>query len=237
MCLNPCINLFFLLIIGQSCFTQDSLNTVIQQGMSKHKVPGAVIGIVKDDSLVNVVPFGFADVQNQSKVQSGTSFELGSLTKQFTAAAIVLLQQEGKLSIEDYIYKYFPECPEHWKEIKIKHLIWHTSGLPGMFPHDAFTEHSFTGYNKMSPNDLDLMMQLNTVSKENAIKSIITDSLDTKPGTHYNYSDVGYLVLGIIIDNVSGGYREYLQSHIFQPCGMSSTYLLDQERVVPNQAR
>lgn len=216
---------------------QNTLDKIINNYLKSNQIPGAVIGVYYKDSLVHLNAYGLSDVQNNSEVNNSTSFELGSLTKQFTACAILKLYQEQKLNIEDYLYTHFPECPEHWKEIKIKHLLWHTSGLPGMFPHDDYIQNSFTGYAKMNSSALDLMMKNNTVSKELAIQSIISDSLDFKPGTKFNYSDVGYLILGIVIDNITGSYRDYMKNAIFAKSNLKNTYLLNQEKVVQNQAR
>jgi CubicO group peptidase (beta-lactamase class C family) len=223
--------------LSTSVSAQESIESLVKNYLKSHQIPGAVIGIIKNDSLVYLNSYGLADAQNNAEVNDSTTFELGSLTKQFTATAVLKLHQDNKLDIEDHLYEHFPECPYHWKEIKIKHLIWHTSGLPGMFPHDAFTQPSFTGYSKMDASRLDKMMQTNTVSKELAIQSIITDSLDFKPGTKYNYSDVGYLLLGIVIDNITGSYHDFMVNSIFAEAKMKNTYLLNQEKVVLNQAR
>ena len=228
-----------LLIVSltNSVKAQESIDSLVANYLNMHQIPGAVIGISNKDSVVKLVSYGLADVQNNSAVNDSTSFELGSLTKQFTACAILKLQEDQKLNVEDYLFEHFPECPEHWKEVKLKHLIWHTSGLPGMFPHDDFTQPSFTGYLKMDAATLDKMMQTNTVTKELAIQSILSDSLDFKPGTKYNYSDVGYLVLGIVIDNITGSYHEYMINSIFSVAGLNNTYLLNQNKVVRNQGR
>lgn len=234
--------LISILVLFTSSFStlvqaQDAIDSLVSDYLKLHQVPGAVIGIIHNDSVVKLTSYGLADVQNNSGVNNTTSFELGSLTKQFTACAILKLQQDNKLNIDDYLYEHFPECPDHWREIKIKHLIWHTSGLPGMFTHDRFTQKSFTGYAKMDASTLDLMMQTNLVTKERSIQSIISDSLDFVPGTLYNYSDVGYLVLGLVIDNLTGSYHDYMVNDIFSSVDLKNTYLLDQTKVVLNQAR
>ena len=215
---------------------QESIDSLVDSYMSTNKIPGLSLAIVENDSVRTLKAYGLSSIQNDVKVDINTTFELASLTKQFTAAAILKLQQDGKLNVNDYLHQYFPECPEHWKTITIKHLLWHTSGLPGMFPHDNFTQKSFTGYSKMTAEQLDIMMQTNTVSKDLAIKSIITDSLDFKSGSAYNYSDVGYLLLGIVIDNITGSYKDYL-TNIFDQNGLLNTYLVNQQKVLTNQAR
>lgn len=212
------------------------LDSLVHSSMTKYQIPGMVIGLIENDSLTQVA-YGFSNVQNSSLTLISTTFELGSLSKQFTASAILLLQQRGKLSVDDYINTYIPNCPKSWDNIKIKHLIWHTSGLPGLFVRDNFKSKSFTGYSKMSSSQLDRMMQSNFVSKELAFESIKSDKLDFQPGEKYNYSDVGYLLLGLIIDNITGSYRDFMMNEIFISCGMMNTYILEQERVIPNQSR
>lgn len=175
---------------------QKSIDSLVDNYMSTNKIPGLALAIVKNDSVRTLKTYGLSSIQNDVKVDVNTTVELASLTKQFTAAAILKLQQDVKLNVDDYLHQHFPEYPEHWKAITIKQLLWHTSGLPGMFPHDNFTQNSFTGYSQMTAEQLDIMMQTNTVSKDLATKSIITDSLDFRPGSEYNYSDVGYLLLG-----------------------------------------
>lgn len=235
--------LFFTLIllfgieVKSQVIDSSSIDSVVHAHMAEYKIPGLVVGISDSNNLVKLKAYGVADLQNSSPVKDISTFELGSLSKQFTAAAILKLQQNGKLSVEDYLFKYFPESPANWKEIKIKHLLWHTSGLPGMWPHDSFTQNAFTGYSRMSAEELDKMMQTNMVSKEVSIKSIISDSLDFQPGTKYNYSDVGYLVLGLIIDNITGSYQDYMMEEVFKKNEMENTYLINQERVFPNQVR
>ena len=215
---------------------QESIDNIVDSYMSTNKIPGLSLAILHNDSVRTLKAYGFSSLQHDTKVDINTTFELASLTKQFTATAILKLQQDSQLNVNDYLHQYFPECPEHWKEITIKQLLWHTSGLPGMFPHDNFTQKSFTGYSNMTAGELDMMMQTNTVSKDLAIKSIITDSIDSKPGSAYNYSDVGYLLLGIVIDNITGSYKTYL-SDIFDQYSMTNTYFVDQEKVIKNQAR
>ena len=230
---------FWMLILLLSVLgvkAQESIDSVVDDYMIANKIPGLSLAIVQEDSLEVLKGYGLSSIQQGAKVDIHTTFELASLTKQFTASAILKLDQDGKLQLNDYLHQYFPECPDAWRAIRIKHLLWHISGLPGMFPHDQFNQMSFTGYAQMSAKDLDGMMQSNTVTKEVSIKSIITDQLDTAPGTAYNYSDVGYLLLGIVIDNISGDYRAYL-SDIFEKYGMTSTYFVDQEKVIKNQAR
>lgn len=222
---------------AQSSIDTSIVDSVVEAGMKKYQIPGATIGIFHKDELIKVSAYGLADIQNKAPIMEQTSFELASISKQFTATAILLLQQRGQLNMDDPISKHFPETPQNWSAIKIKHLLWHTSGLPGMFPRDKFMSPGFSGYKQMSSKELDLMMQTNTISKENSIQSIVTDTLDFEPGKYYNYSDVGYLVLGLIIDNITGSYNDFLIEELFKPLGMNNTYFLQQETVINYQAR
>ncbi|MCH2042896.1 MAG: beta-lactamase family protein [Saprospiraceae bacterium] len=215
----------------------DRLDSLVETSMKNYQIPGMVLGIIDGQELVKLSPYGFVDLQFAVPTNDSTVFELASLSKQFTAAAIILLQQRGELSLDDNLSKYLPNCPKNWESIKIKHLLWHTSGLPGMFPRDSFTNQAFTGYAKMSSVELDAMMQVNNVSKEMALKSILTDELDFEPGEKHHYSDVGYLLLGLVVDTVAGNYRSFLEKELFQPSGMTHTYILDQEKIFQNQSR
>ena len=106
------------------------IDNYILREMQKRQIPGLVYGICDKNGLVKVKAFGLADIQNQSLVREKTVFELASLTKQFTAAAIMLLVQENKIKLSDSIKLYLKECPAKWNAITIKHLLTHTSGLP-----------------------------------------------------------------------------------------------------------
>jgi len=151
-----------------------------------------------------------------------TKFRIGSITKQFTATAILQLQEAGKLSIDDPISKYYAEAPAAWSKITLRHLLTHTSGiptytaLPGFFDREARLRHT--------PEEL--------------IKLTRDKPLDFEPGSKYAYDNSGYILLGYVVEKVSGQrYADYVQQHIFGPLGMTSSGYDDSNRVIPGRAQ
>ena len=205
----------------------EAIDRYIEQVMHNKKIPGLVFGVFGKDSILLTRAYGLADVQNQGPVRAETVFELASITKQFTASAILILQQEGKLHIDDPLNKYFPECPESWNEITVKHLLTHTSGLTG--------SDDYPGINDMSGERV--RKEYANWSKQFLIDALIKQEPQHLPGEVFHYSDPGYALLGIVIENITCSYREFIETRIFKPLEMNSTYLVDQRTVHPFEAR
>ncbi len=216
---------------------QPAIDSLIRKEMEALRIPGLVVGIGDRDNLVMLEAYGLADVQNGAPVQTNTRFELASITKQFTASAILILEQQGKLSIDDKITKYIDYAPPEWSEITIRHLMTHTSGLPGLYSDGNFNKSAYSGLAYLPKEEMIKYVGNIHITKERLILATKTDKLDFTPGDKFNYSDVGYVTLGIIIDNITGSYHDFLQKEIFDPVGMTSTYLVDQEKIHPLEAR
>ncbi|MGH9469167.1 MAG: serine hydrolase [Terriglobia bacterium] len=151
--------------------------------------------------------YGMADIKLGIPNTPETAFRIGSVTKEFTAAAILELQDRGKLSVEDPVCKYVPDCPKDWAPIKIFNLLTHTSGIP-----------NFTSV----PNYLKLEAQ--PITPAGLLALFKNKPLDFKPGAKFSYSNSGYEVLGYIIERVSGkSYAEFLEKNVFAPLGMKSS--------------
>ena len=145
--------------------------------------------------------YGMADRENNVPYDADTTFEVGSITKQFTAAAILKLEMQGKLHVEDPISRFFPTAPDDKKAITLHQLLTHTSGL----------ESDFAG-------DYD------PVSRDEYVKRIFASKLRSKPGEEFYYSNAGYSLLGAIIETVTGAtYEKYLRENLFLPAGMKDT--------------
>lgn len=200
---------------------ESEIKKYIESEMNERQIPGLVLGICEGDNLIKVASFGLADVQNKGLVRDSTIFELASLTKQFTAGAIMLLEQDGKLNLEDPICLHIEDCPSAWETVTIKHLLNHTSGLPVMGS-------GHTAALSFSPQEYVQLILSHNFTKDIYFKLIKTDPLDFTPGEKFSYSDIGYFLLGYIIDNITGNYREFIQDRIFDPLGMTSSYFLDQ---------
>lgn len=158
--------------------------------------------VARNGEIIFHKAYGLADRDKQRPITNQTRFYLASLTKQFTAAAIMLLEQEGKLKVQDSVCQYLPHCPDDWKPITIHHLLTHTAGLP-YAPGLPYSK-------PVSPAELRAAIERVPLLRES--------------GKLFEYSDVGYILAGLTIEQVSGQpYGEFLQEHIFGPIGMSNT--------------
>jgi len=182
------------------------LNSLIEKEMRNRRIVGVAISVVRDGSVVTARAFGDAKLRDES-AQPATIFFLDSMTKQFTAAGIMLLVQDGRIGVDDPVKKYLPGAPGSWDPIRIRHLLTHTAGLP----HDAPWYPTIPEQN-CKP---DLMLQ-----------SLYRLSPQSPPGSRYAYSNAGFATLASIIAKVTGGcYFAHLRSRIFEPLGMQRTLL------------
>jgi CubicO group peptidase (beta-lactamase class C family) len=212
------------LFTGASALTQEAapitskfdeyLSAAAKQGFT-----GSAL-VAKDGKVVFSKGYGMANAEWDIPNTPQTKFRLGSITKQFTAAAILLLQERGKLSVQDPISKFFDNCPESWKEITIHHLLTHTGGIPN------FT--SFPDYRKT---------MMISVTMESLVSRFKDKPLDFKPGERMSYSNSGYIALGHIIEKAAGEpYESFLQKNIFDPLKMSNSGYDRHDTVLKNRA-
>lgn len=168
--------------------------------------PGGAFLIMKDDSIVYKSAYGVADMESREKITTKTLFNLGSISKTFVANAILKLESEGKLSVEDDMNKYFPDFKnkEIGAKVKIKHLLTHTSGLPD---------------NRQTKKDS--IFYLTAKDAENWYPVTQTDTLVFEPGTRYEYSNPAFNGLALIVEQVSEQkWQDYIDENIFTPSGM-----------------
>jgi CubicO group peptidase (beta-lactamase class C family) len=164
--------------------------------------------------------YGLANREHEVPNVPNTKFRLGSITKQFTAMCILKLQESGKLSVDDPISRFVPDCSSNWSGIKIRHLLTHTSGIP-----------SFTSF----PDYLSTIML--SSSPEDTIQRFRDKPLEFKPGERFAYSNSGYILLGYIVEKASGkSYEEFVQEVIFKPLGMEDSGYDHFERILPHRA-
>ena len=167
---------------------------------------GAIL-IARDGKVLMRKAYGLANIENEVPNTPQTRFRIGSLTKQFTAMAILILQERQKLNVQDSICKYFSQCPEAWQPITIHHLLTHTSGLPNY----TYTVNLTEEERAYSPLTRD-------------IERLRKGSLEFVPGTKFSYCNSGYVLLGHIIEKVSGkSYGDFLRDSIFDPVKMVNT--------------
>ena len=181
---------------------------------------GTVLVVEGDKILLNK-GYGSASLEWQIPNTPDTKFRLGSLTKQFTATLILLLQQDGKLNIADPVSKYLADTPKTWEKITLADLLGHTSGIPN------FTSIKEFGTWSASPH-----------TSEEEIAFFRDKPLDFEPGSKFDYSNSNYEVLGAVIEKVSGKkYSEMLSERIFSPLGMKDTGLDNDQLVLPKRAQ
>ncbi|QHT70955.1 beta-lactamase family protein [Rhodocytophaga rosea] len=182
--------------------------------------PGGVLLVAKKGVPVYRKAFGLANVELKVPNQPEYKFRIGSITKQFTAVAVLQLVQQGELSLTDDIRKYLPTFNTHGETITIEQLLTHTSGIQ-----------SYT-----SKQDFESKMRLD-FSQEEMLKYFMDDSLNFEPNTNFLYNNSGYYLLGMLIEKASGlSYEQYLQKNIWQPLGMTNTLLGTYDQVIPDMA-
>ncbi len=189
--------------------------------MVKAKQFSGTVLVARNGKPVFRQGFGMADQEWNAANTPDTKFRLGSNTKQFTATAILQLAEQGKLSVDDPVSKYYPDAPAAWSKITIKHLLTHTSGIP-----------TYTAI----PKGFDTEFKLHHTPEE-LIKLTRDKPLDFEPGSKSAYDNSGYILLGYIIEKVSGQpYADYVQAHIFGPLGMKNSGYDSSERIIPLRA-
>jgi CubicO group peptidase (beta-lactamase class C family) len=204
----------------------DKIDDYFTAQIKRLHVPGASIAIVRDGNITKAQGYGFANLELRSPATKETVYEIGSISKQFTATAIMMLVEEGKVRLDDTITKYFPEAPQAWRGITIEHLLTHTSGIQNhvAVPHwlDVFrTDLAF----ETAP------------SRDELLKMFFKLPLEFQPGETWAYDNTGYYLLGIIIEKASGkSYWQFLDERIFKPLGMNATRSTDPQPIVRNRA-
>ncbi|MBY0496943.1 MAG: serine hydrolase [Cyanobacteria bacterium] len=210
-----------LVVTASAAAAQDlaRMEQVIQSHVSAGTFMGTVL-VARDGKMILNKSYGMANLELEVPNTPTTKFRLGSITKQFTAAAILLLEQQGKLKIDDPVKTYLPDAPTAWDRIRVFNLLTHTSGI--------FNFTALADYNtiKLTPR-----------TPETAIAAIRDKVLDFGPGENYSYSNSGYIVLGAIIEKVSGqSYEKFVADNFFKPLGMNDSGYDSNTEVIKRRA-
>ncbi len=194
----------------------------------RNDIPGAAVLVVKDGQILLKKGYGLSNLENKKPITPDTAFLIGSITKQFTAMAIMMLVERAKLSYDDSICNYFPKFPPYAEAITIRHLLVHTSGLPDC---EAIL---------IARGLIDLNWPRSLKSKPSEFEPTVKDVLKVisqteeprfTPGTEWEYSNSGYVVLAQIVEIVSGQkFASFLEENIFEPLKMNRTVLCDKSR-------
>jgi len=194
----------------------DEVTRTVRAEMAKQQIPGLALLVSRKGVPIREQGFGLASLELNVPVTPKTIFQSGSVGKQFTATAVMLLVEERKIGLNDPLSKYFPDGPGWWKDVTIRELLSHTAG--------------FTDY----PKDFDLRKDY---SEEELLKVVEAIPAAYPPGTSWAYSNLGYVTLGILIHKVSGQYfGDFLQERVFKPLNMSRTRIVSEADIIPNRA-
>ena len=198
------------------------ISAAIEEIMSKtYKAgePGAAVIAIKEGKVVFRKGYGLANMELGVPIKPEMVFRLGSITKQFTATAILMLAEQGKLSVSDDITKYLPDFPVQGHKVTIEHLLTHTSGIKNL---------------TSLPEWLPLWRKDMTLTE---VIALFKDKpFDFTPGERWSYSNSGYILLGAIIEKVSGEkYEDFIRKHIFEPLGMTHSFYDHTERLIPGR--
>jgi CubicO group peptidase (beta-lactamase class C family) len=179
----------------------------------KPNVPGCALGIVENGKLIYSKGYGVADLEHVIEITPSSVFYIGSVSKQFVTFSILLLEEQGKLDLDDKIQKYLPDFPEYEAPLTIRHFIHHTSGI-----RDYLTLMYLKGRNYLDNTDVDEVYELIKNQKE----------LNFSPGEKYLYSNSCYFMLAMIVEKAAGqSLKEFAHKNIFEPLGMRNTLFYD----------
>jgi N-acyl-D-amino-acid deacylase len=193
------------------------VDSFVQAEMTRQRIPGVAVGIVRKGTVVKSAGYGLANVEHEVKVTPATIFQSGSVGKQFTAAVVMLLVEDGKLSLDDPLTKFFADGPPQWQKITVRHLLTHTSGIP-----------DYTG------GTIDYRRDY---TEEELVQFAQALKLEFPPGARWNYSNTGYVLLGALVRKASGQfYGDILRERVFAPLAMRTARVISEEDIVANRA-
>lgn len=215
-CFSTRVSLLLILLATSLSANADKVDDYIQTQMKGQDIAGLSLAVVKDGKIVKAKGYGLANVETNTPATPQTVYKIGSVSKQFFAAGIMLLVQDSKLDLEDKISKYLDGTPDTWGEITVRHLLTHTSGIvreaPGFAPFKVQSESA-------------------------VIETVYPLPLQFQPGEKWEYSNVGYFILAEIIHKVSGkSWSEFLAERLFAPIGMTATRSTSTTDIVPHRA-
>lgn len=196
----------------------DAVDDYLKRRMAREHIPGLSLVVLRSGRIVKARGYGHASLELGVPARPDTVYDLASTTKPFVATAVMLLVQDGKLSLDDRVSRFLENAPESWGEITLRHLLSHTSGVKDYL---ADLRRDF-------PND---------TPPEAIAKAAMEAPLSFPPGARWSYSNTGYILLGMVIRRVSGqSYDELLQERVFEPLGMADTRRHTPDGVVPRRA-
>ncbi len=188
----------------------------IRAAMESQQIPGMAVAVMRNGRIIHVRGYGLANVEHRIPVGVETVFQSGSVGKAFTVTAVMMLVDAGTLRLDDKLTTHFPDAPQEWDKITVRHLLEHTSGM--------------TGY----PEDFDFRRDR---TEDELYQMIRGSPLAFAPGERRGYSNLGFVLLGILINKVTGQhYGDFLQEKVFRPLEMTNARVISEAEIVPNRA-
>ena len=200
----------------------DQIDDYVKQQMKQRHIPGLSLAVVKNNKIIKAKGYGLANVELNVPATKDTVYEIGSVTKVFTATAVMMLVNDGKVGLDDTITNYLSGLPQAWAGITVRHLLSHTSGITNDYVDVGETSTRLR--NPLSPKEF--------------LESATNFPLASPAGKKWAYSNTGFYLLGLLIEKASGkSYADFMSQRIFIPLGMDSTGVYSQETVITNRAR
>ena len=200
--------------------TRSAIDRYMQLEMRRQEIPGASLAIIKNGRPFYVKSYGVATLEHRVLTSPKTVFQIGSVGKQFTAVAIVLLANEHKLHLDDPVSKYLPELPDSWSHVTLRLMLNHQSGIA-----------------QFTTPERQLLDLAHDYTDSELIRLAASQPLDFEPGSDVSYSDTGYVLLGVVINRVAGMfYGDFLQQRVFIPLGMTHTQVISDADIIANRA-
>jgi CubicO group peptidase (beta-lactamase class C family) len=194
----------------------DEVANSVRAEMARQHIPGLALLVARHGQTLRAEGFGLANVELNVPVRPETIFQSGSVGKQFTATAVMMLVEAGKVGLDDPLSKYFPHAPAWWKQVTVRELLSHTAG--------------FTDY----PDNFDFRRDY---TEEQMLKIVEAIAPAYPPGTRWSYSNIGFLTLGILIHKVTGEfYGDFIKERIFKPLDMSTARIISEADIILNRS-
>jgi CubicO group peptidase (beta-lactamase class C family) len=206
-------------ILNPSEAALTAMDQRIRAEMTSQNIPGVSIAVASHGRILHIGTYGLADVELRVPVSDSTVYEIGSISKQFTAAAALMLVQEGRLQLDDPINKYLAVLPSEWLGVTVRQLLTHTSGIPDYEEIGTYDTYSF----RLTPEEI--------------IRIAHSRPMDFEPGQGWYYSNTGYFLLSMIVERIEGKpLNDVLTTRIFKPLRMTQTRMATPEDIIPHRA-
>jgi len=196
------------------------VDEAVRAQMQEQNIPGVSLAVMRDGKIIKAMGYGLANVELNVPVEPHMVFHSGSLAKAFTATAVMMLVEEGKIGLDDKISKYLPESPAKWNEVTIRRLLTHTSGIRDYFGEDG--DELFDLHQNFTEDEL--------------VRKFAAQTMRFPTGEKWSYCNAGYIILGAVIHRVTGKFWfDFVKERIFDPLGMTSTRLISIDDTIPNR--